>query len=61
MGEVNEDTKMRSVYMFAEKMTVAAIVVWMRENYPQNRHAQEWADAIERREWKSGTTDPEGA
>ena len=28
----------------------ARIVAWMRREYPQNRHALEWALAIERRE-----------
>lgn len=28
--------------------TVRAIVAWMREEYPQNRHAREWAGAIEK-------------
>lgn len=28
-------------------------VKWMRETFPQNRHAQEWADAIEKREWEA--------
>ncbi len=34
-----------------------AIVHWMRTAYPRNRHAREWADAIEKREdvdWAKG-------
>lgn len=32
--------------------TIEGIVKWMRESYPQNRHALEWANAIENREWE---------
>lgn len=27
------------------------IIKWMREKYAMNRHAQEWADAIEKQEY----------
>jgi hypothetical protein len=30
---------------------LSRVVAWMRTKFPQNRHAQEWADAIEKREW----------
>jgi hypothetical protein len=35
-----------------ERTTVEAIVTPLRTKYAQNRHAQEWADWIERRAWK---------
>lgn len=52
VGVEDDYRKSRDLAIAAQER--GRIVAWMRTSFPQNRHAQEWADAIERHEDTKG-------